>query len=154
VNADPQPPACPACGALATDHGGILQCTANPGHIDVYDLAAVKFPVTLKRKPASLEPRTRPDGLTPGERMAIGWARKHRARWGDKGRNLADGMRQQFPWLDDDELARIALYFGKSIEHTHRHGSWPGLDVISWTQILQAAAMELAYPELDDPGQD
>lgn len=57
---------------------------------------------------------------------------------------MADAMRQQFPWLDDDELARIALYFGKAIEHTHRRGSQPPIDVLSWTQIMQAAAVELA----------
>lgn len=147
----PEPTTCPACGAPATDHGGIIQCSADVTHIDVYDLAAVKGPVTLRCKPRSLEPRPRPDGLTEGERTVIGWARKGRARWGGKGRGVADSMRQQFPWLDDAELARIALYFGRSIEHAHRHG-WPDLDVRSWAQVLQAVALELAELELDNPG--
>ena len=153
MTADPQPRACPACGAPANDLGGVLQCTADPAHIDLYDLAALELPVTLRRL-ASLEPGKRPDGLTPGERTAIGWARERQNRWGGQGRALADVMRTQFPWHDDDELARVVLFLGKAIEHTHRHGSWPELDVISWTRVLQAAAVELAHPELDDAGQE
>jgi hypothetical protein len=146
-----QSPACPTCGSPVTDHGGILQCTGDPAHIEVYDLASVTGPVTLRRQPGSPEPQPRPEGLTEGERSAIGWALKRHARWEDQGRNLADAMRGQFPWLDDDELARITLYLGRSTEHAYRHGSWAGLDVISWTQILQAAAVELAHLELGDP---
>jgi hypothetical protein len=152
--ATPQPRACLACGAPAADHGGITQCTANPAHIDVHDLAAIKFPVTLRRKPGSPESRTRPDGLPEGERTAIGWARKSHGQWGGKGRGVADSMRQQWPWLDDAELARIALYFGTILEHAHGW-SWHGLhdlDVISWARVLKAAALEMAHLELDNPG--
>lgn len=84
--------------------------------------------------------------------MAIGWARKHHAAWGAKGRNVADSMRQQFPWHDDDELARILLWLGDSIEFTHRHGSgdWPALDIAAWARIMQAAAVELAHLDLEN----
>jgi hypothetical protein len=142
-------PDCPVCGAPATDHGGIIQCTADVTHINVYDLAAVKGPVTLRYSSRpSPDPRSRPDGLTEGERTAIGWAWEHHGQWGGKGRSCADAMRRQFPWLDDAELARIALYFGKSIEFAHKDGSWPDLDVLSWGKVMLAAAVELAQLEM------
>lgn len=147
-----QPAACRTCGAPATDRDGITQCSADVTHIHVHDLAAAKGPIVLRRRTGSLGPRPRPDGLTEGERTAIGWARERSDRWGQKGRGVADLMRQQFPWLDDAELARIALYFGTVIEYSHRW-SCPDLDVASWAQVLKAAAVELASTELDeDPG--
>lgn len=141
---------CPDCGAPATDHGGLTQCTADPEHIDVYDLTAIKGPVTLKRKPGIPEPPTRPDELTEGERMAVGWwARKHHPRWAGRARSLADAMRRQFSWFDDDDLTRIALYMGDILSPPHRNG-WQDMNVTEWGQVMKAVSVELAHLELND----
>lgn len=149
-NTGPQLATCPECGAPMTDHGGIRQCTANPAHIDVYDLAAIKGPVTLKCRPRSPEPPARPDGLTQGELAAVGWAGKHHDRWPVEARGVADAMRHQWPWLDDDDLTRIALFFGHQLEHAQSFG-WRDLDVRGWEQVLKAAAVELANLDLGRP---
>jgi hypothetical protein len=143
--------ACPDCGAPAVDHGGIAQCTANAAHFDVYDLAALRGPIQLQRRARSFEPRQRPDGLTQGELDAIGWARESSAAQRDKGRGLADAMRQDFPWLDDADLARFALYAGTVISRIHKGAtSWPALGPAEIAEVLKAAAVELAALEMTD----
>jgi hypothetical protein len=148
---------CPQCGAPATDHGEITQCTADVTHIDVYDLAAVQLPITLRRKPGPEEPRTRPEGLTRGEIDGIRWARQqHHERWGARGRTIADAARRNFPWDDDAELARILLWIGSLIERTHTGVTYPPrpqgeLSVLAWARVFKTAAVELAQLDLDDP---
>jgi hypothetical protein len=122
-------------------------------HIDVYDLGAIQGPVRVACRPGSPGPRPRPDGLTPGECEAIGWARTSCSAWMGKGRGLADAMRLDFPWLDDAELARFALYMGSQIQHMHRF-AWPELGPGEIAALCKAAAVELAGAETaDTPGE-
>lgn len=133
-------PACGTCGAPAEDRGGIIQCTADVAHIDIPDLAAVRLPVTLRRKPGlPRSQRPRPDRLTPGELTAIGWARDRRTP-GDGGDGWAAALRGDFPWLPADERARLALWFGSQLEMLHHRDG----DIGQAARMLTAAAVSLA----------